>query len=246
MHALISLISKQNNNLSYADDDLSRIINNRITKLNNLRQIEKLDNFKKLNFECIIFPAMNNLSYLHPEILSFYENNYTENLNKKLFFLYIDNFFKDPRNFLTKFHQCFIGNFLMVEILTKKEINEINKILNNKSFDKDDKRIIERFHKISKNYYGLVIPLRILGFCIFLITLFSIIISIYSLLKNKKDIFALLSLLFFLMYYLVIHLHVNLISVQVRWFFTYYPILIFSNLKIIEIINTFISRKLKI
>ena len=48
------------------------------------------------------------------------------------------------------------------------------------------------------------------------------------------------------MYYLVIHLHVNLISVQVRWFFTYYPILIFSNLKIIEIINTFISRKLKI
>ena len=46
MHALTSLISKQNNNLSYADDDLSRIINNRITKLNNLRQIEKLDNFK--------------------------------------------------------------------------------------------------------------------------------------------------------------------------------------------------------
>ena len=52
----------------------------------NLKKFFVFDTYvKKLNFECIIFPAMNNLSYLHPKILNFYENNHQENLNKQLF-----------------------------------------------------------------------------------------------------------------------------------------------------------------
>ena len=86
---------------------------------------------------------MNNLSYQHPSIINFYENNYQKNLNEKLFILYLKFFFKD------------------------------------------------------------------LG-----------------------------------MYYLIINPHVNLISVQTRFFFTYYPLLIFSNLKIIELIDlSLIKRK---
>ena len=38
----------------------------------------------------------------------------------------------------------------MVELLTKKEIDDMKKIIANPNFDNDDKRIIERFHKISK------------------------------------------------------------------------------------------------
>jgi hypothetical protein len=243
MHALTSLISKQENFQNNNDDNLSELINNRITKLNNIREIKNLDKIKKLNFECIIFPAMNNLSYLHPKILNFYENNHQEDLNKQLFDLYLKNFFKNPSVFLIKFHQCFFANFLMAELLTKEEMDDMEKILRNSVFDNDDKRIIERFHKISKNHYNVIEPLRIINISILVITLISIIISIKSLVRNKKDKFALLSILFFCMYYLTIHLHVNLISVQVRWFFTYFPLLVFSNLKIIELINLFFIKK---
>ena len=243
MHALTSLISKQEKYLSNDDDTLHKLINNRITKIKEIRKIEKLDNAKKLNFECIIYPAMNNLSYLHPKIKNFYENNYQKNLNKKLFNLYIENFINDPSTFIIKFHQCFFGNFLMVELLTKKEIDDMKKIIANPNFDNDDKRIIERFHKISKNYYSIVEPIRILNICIIVVTILSLIISIKSIIQNKNDKFAILSILFFCMYYLVIQLHVNLISVQVRWYFTYIPLLIFSNLKIIELLNNFISNK---
>lgn len=243
MHALTSLISKQESYHDDNDSDLSKLINNRINKLNRIREIENLDKNKRLNFECIIFPAMNNLSYLHPKILDFYEKNNKKDLNKQLFFLYIKNFFKDPNIFLKKFHQCFYGNFLLAELLTKEEMASMEKILINPIFDDDDRRIIKRFHEISKNYYNIIEPLRIINISILVITLISIIISIKSLLKNNKDKFAILSILFFCMYYLVINLHVNLISVQVRWFFTYYPLLIFSNLKIIELINLFFLKK---
>jgi hypothetical protein len=243
MHALTSLISKQENFQSNNDDNLSKLINNRIIKLNNIREIKGLDKVKKLNFECIIFPAMNNLSYLHPKILNFYENNHQEDLNKQLFDLYLENFFKNPNIFLMKFHECFFANFLIAELLTKEEMGDMEKILRNPVFDNDDKRIIERFHKISKNYYNITEPLRIINIGILVITLISIIISVKSLVQNKKDKFALLSILFFCMYYLTIHLHVNLISVQVRWFYTYFPLLIFSNLKIIELVNLFFIKK---
>ena len=119
----------------------------------------------------------------------------------------------------------------------------MKKILKNPIFDNDDKRIVKRFHKISKNYYHVIEPLRIINICILIITLFSFLISIVSLVKNKNDKFAILSILFFSMYYLVIILHVNLISVQARWFFTYFPILIFSNLKVIELVNLFFTKK---
>ena len=243
MHALTSLISKQEN---YKDDnntDLSKLINNRIIKLNKIRDIKNLDKNNKLNFECVLFPAMNNLAYLHPEILNFYENNHQKDLNKQLFVLYTKNFFNNPNIFLMKFHQCFFANFLLAELLTKKEMSDMQKILRNPVFDNDDIRIIERFHKVSKNYYNVIEPIRIISFSVFIITLISIIISIKSITQNRKDKFALLSILFFCMYYLVINLHVNLISVQVRWFFTYYPLLIFSNLKIIELVNLFFIKK---
>lgn len=243
MHALTSLISKQHNYQNDKDDDLIKLINNRIFKLNNIREIKDLDKIKRLNFECVIFPALNNLSYLHPEILNFYKNNYQKNLNKQLFYLYIKNFLKTPGIFLFKFNECFLGNFLMVELLTEEEIVDINKILKNSIFDIDDKRIIKRFYEISKNYYSVAKPIRIINTIILVITFVSILISIKSLIKNKKDKFALLSILFFCMYYLIINLHVNLISVQVRWFFTYYPLLIFSNLKILELINLFLLKK---
>ena len=71
MHALTSLISKQESYHDDNDSDLSKLISNRINKLNRIRKIENLDKNKRLNFECIIFPAMNNLSYLHPKILNF-------------------------------------------------------------------------------------------------------------------------------------------------------------------------------
>jgi len=243
MHALTSLISKQENFQVDSDDYLSRLINDRVAKLNNIREIKNLDKIKRLNFECIIFPAMNNLSYLHPKIFNFYEKNYQKDLNKQLFFLYINNFFKNPHIFLLKFHECFIGNFLTVELLTKEEMSDMEKILKDPIFDPDDKRIIERFHKISNNYFAITQPLRIINIIILVITFISIIISIKSLAQKKNDKFALLSILFFCMYYLIINLHVNLISVQVRWFFTYYPLLIFSNLKILELINLFLLKK---
>ena len=173
MHALTSLISKQENYKIFNDSDLSKLINNRIIKLNKIREIENLNKNKKLNFECIIFPAMNNLSYLHPKILNFYTKNHKEDLNKQLFTLYLKNFFKNPVIFLTKFNQCFFANFLLVELLTKQEMNDMKKILKNPIFDNDDKRIVKRFHKISKNYYHVIEPLRIINICILIITLFS-------------------------------------------------------------------------
>ena len=122
-------------------------------------------------------------------------------------------------------------------------MTEMKKILINSIFDDDDRKIINRFHEISKNYYNLIIPIRTINVIILIITFISIIISVKSLVRNKNDKFALLSIIFFCMYYLVINLHVNLVSVQVRFFFTYYPLLLFSNLKIIELINLFFIKK---
>lgn len=243
MHALTSLISKQENFQNSNDDSLSKLINNRVTKLNNIREIEDLNKIKRLHFECVIFPAMNNLAYFHPKISSFYENNFQEDLNQKLFVLYINNFLKNSGTFLIKFNQCFFANFLLVELLTEEEIVDMKKILINQIFDIDDKKIIKRFHEKSKNYYTLIKPIRIINIVILTITFISIIISVKSLLHNKNDKFAILSIIFFCMYYLVINLHVNLVSVQVRFFFTYYPLLLFSNLKIVELINLFFIKK---
>tara|TARA_B100001093_G_C26833133_1_gene1017081 strand:+ start:171 stop:1643 length:1473 start_codon:yes stop_codon:yes gene_type:complete len=243
MHAISSLISKQENYLGDNDDSLSRYIDNRISKLNNIRGIENLDGIKKLNFECVIFPIMNNLSYMHPSIINFYENNYKKDLNKKSFVLYVKNILKSPNSFLIKFNQCFFANFLIVEILTKEEFVEMKKISRNLIFDYDDKKIIDKFHKISTSYFSVIKPIRIMNITIFVITIISVIISFKSLLQNKKDKFAILSILFFCMYYLVMNLHANLISAQARWFFTYYPLLIFSNLKIIELIDLFFTKK---
>jgi hypothetical protein len=243
MHALTSFISKQESFKNDSTNDLSNLIKNRITKLNKIREIKGLDKNKKLNFECIIFPAMNNLSYLHPEILNFYKSNYQDDLNRKLFILYVKNFFKDPNIFLKKFHLCFMGHFLYVELLNEEEMGDMKEILRDPIFDKDDVRIIESFHKISKNYYKIINSLRIINMIILVFTIISIIISIKSLIQNKNDKFALLSILFFCMYYLTINLHVNLISVQARWFFTYFPLLIVSNLKILELINLFFTKK---
>ena len=122
-------------------------------------------------------------------------------------------------------------------------MGDMEKILKDPIFDLDDKRIIERFHKISANYFAITQPLKIINITILVITFISIIISIKSLAQNKNDKFAILSILFFFMYYLLINLHVNLTSVQVRFFFTYYPLLIFSNLKIIELVNSFFIKK---
>ena len=77
-------------------------------------------------------------------------------------------------------------------------MSDMEIILENPIFDTDDKRIVERFHKISKNYYNIIEPLRVINISILVITLISIIISIKSLLKNKKDKFAILSIIFFL------------------------------------------------
>ena len=132
---------------------------------------------------------------------------------------------------------------MIVEILTKEEFVEMKKISRNLIFDYDDKKIIDKFHKISTSYFSVIKPIRIMNITIFVITIISVIISFKSLLQNKKDKFAILSILFFCMYYLVMNLHANLINAQARWFFTYYPLLIFSNLKIIELIDLFFTKK---
>ena len=84
----------------------------------------------------------------------------------------------------------------MVELLTKEEMDDMEKILRNPVFDNDDKRIIERFHKISKNYYNIIEPLRIMSFSVLIITLISIIISIKSLLRNKNEYFLIIYIIF--------------------------------------------------
>lgn len=243
IQAIGSLISKQKNNYDYGNNDnLSNLINERIIKLNNIREIKKLNLIQNLHFECVIYPAMNHLIFDDPQILQFFKNNYLENLDEKLFRLYIKNFFDNPSDFIYKIHQCFFGNFLMVGILSEKEFDDVKKISINPIFNDNDKLIIASLEKNAKNYGNLIKPIRVISISIFIITIISIITSIKSLVSNRNDKFAILSIIFFCMYYLVINLHVNLILVQTRWFFTYFPLLIFSNLKIIELINLFIIK----
>ena len=113
-------------------------------------------------------------------------------------------------------------------------------------FNDNDKAIINSLERNVKSYGRFIKPIRVISLFIFFITILSFIISIISILKNKNDKFAILSILFFCMYYLVINLHVNLNLVQTRWFFTYSPLLIFSNLKIIELINLFLIKYKKL
>ena len=126
------------------------------------------------------------------------------------------------------------------------EFDEIKRVSANPIFTDNDKKIINSLERTVKSYGRFIKPIRGISFFIFSITILSFIISIISILKNKNDKFAILSILFFCMYYLVINLHVNLILVQTRWFFTYSPLLIFSNLKIIELINLFLNKYKKL
>tara|TARA_X000000950_G_C13810076_1_gene617225 strand:- start:231 stop:1310 length:1080 start_codon:yes stop_codon:yes gene_type:complete len=243
IQALGSLISKQKIISKYnKDDNLLQFIDNRIVKLNNIREIKKLDIIQNLHLECVIYPAMNNPIYDDPDVLDFFKKNYSKNLDKKLFVLYVKNLFKNPNHFLLKFNQCFFANFLMVSVLSENEFKDIKQISMNPIFTNNDKSIISSLERNVKNYSNVIGPVRAISVSIFVITIVSIIISIRSLITNKNDKFALLSILFFCMYYLVINLHVNLILVQTRWFFTYSPLLIFSNLKIIELLNLFFTK----
>ncbi len=240
IHALSSLISKKtkitNNN------DLSLFINNRISKLNKIHQIKKFNLVQKLHFECVIYPAMNIVIYNDPEIIDFLNQNYTEKLNKKLFIIYIKSLINNPTSYFFKFNKCFFANFLMSSILSKKEFEEIKRISIDPIFTDNDKEILNSLERNVKSYGNFIKPIRVINLFILLITILSVIISIISLLKNKNDKLAILSILFFCMYYLIINLHVNLNLVQTRWFFTYSPLLIFSNLKIIELINLFLIK----
>ena len=185
---------------------------------------------------------MNNPIYKDPDVLDFFKKNYSKNLDKKLFVLYLKNLIKNPNHFLLKFNQCFLGNFLMVSILSEREFKDIKQISMNSIFNNNDKSIISSLERNVKDYSNVIGPVRAISVSIFLITIISIIISIHSLITNKNDKFAILSILFFCMYYLVINLHVNLILVQTRWFFTYSPLLVFSNLKILELLNLFFAK----
>jgi len=240
MAAMSSLISKQKKELNY--DPTSQFVNSRIQKMNNIRQIEKLDLIPNLYFECMIFPAMNHVIYNDPQILNFFKNNDSRNLNKEMLNLYVKNFFKRPGDFLLIFQKCFFANSLMINILTKKEINNVEKIMIHPIFDDNDKSIIKSFLKNSKKYSFTVKPVRITTISLLVVTFISLIISIKSLASNKNDKIAILSIMFFLMYCLIIVLHANLIYVQTRWFFTYYPLLMFSNLKLIELVSLFFKK----
>ncbi len=240
MQAISSLIAKQKKELN--DDSTSQFINNRIKKMNNIRQIEKLDIIPNLYFECIIFPAMNHVIFGNQKILNFFKNNDSDNLNKEIFNLYVKNFFKRPGDFLLIFQKCFFANSLVINILTKKEISNIEKTLINPIFDDNDKSIIKSFLKNSKNYSFTVKPIRIITISLLVTTLISLLISIKFLASNKNDKIAILSIIFFLMYYLIIILHSNLLYIQTRWFFTYYPLLMFSNLKLIELVSLFFKK----
>lgn len=243
MNAISSLITKQKNTNNYSDnDDLSHFINERIVKLNNIREIKKLNLIQNLHFECVLYPAMNILIYNDPQILHFFKNNYLKNLDGKLFRLHIKNFFDNPSDFIFKIHQCFLGNFLMVGILSEKEFDEVKKISTNPIFNDNDRLIITSLERNVKNYGNIIKPIRAISIIIFIITIISIVISIKSLISNRNDKFAILSILFFCMYYLSINLHVNLNLIQTRWFFIYLPLLIFSNLKIIELLNLFLIK----
>ena len=243
IQALGSLISKQKMTLKYnKEDNLSQFIDNRFIKLNNIREIKKLDTIQNLHLECVIYPAMNNPIYKDPDVLDFFKKNYSKNLDKKLFVLYLKNLIKNPNHFLLKFNQCFLGNFLMVSILSEREFKDIKQISMNSIFNNNDKSIISSLERNVKDYSNVIGQVRAISVSIFLITIISIIISIHSLITNKNDKFAILSILFFCMYYLVINLHVNLILVQTRWFFTYSPLLVFSNLKILELLNLFFAK----
>ena len=242
MHALSSLIAKQKN--THFEDEISQLINIQITKLNEVRKIGNLNLTSKLHFECVIFPAMNNPIYKEKLILNFFQINKKLNLNKKLFNLYVKNFLKNPATFLWSFQQCFFANSMLAEILTQKETDDINKILLNPIFNDNDKRIILLFQDDTKNYKNVITKFRFFNLCLLSISIISFILSIKSIISKKNDKFAILSILFFLMYYLVVNLHVNLVHAQARWFFTYFPLLIFSNLKIIEYINLILFNKI--
>ena len=245
IQAIGSLISKQEK-IFDNDDDLSIFINNRISKLNDMRKVKRLDLIQNLHFECVIYPAMNNIIYKDPEILNFFKQNYSVNLDRKLFVIYVKSFINNPSSFLFKFNQCFFANFLLSSILSIDEFDDIKKVSADPIFNNNDKEIINSLERNAKSYGRFIKPIRAISLFIFFTTILSVTISIISLLKNKNDKFALLSILFFCMYYLVINLHVNLILVQTRWFFTYSPLLIFSNLKIIELINLFLIKYKKL
>ena len=156
--------------------------------------------------------------------------------------MYVKNFFKRPGDFLLIFQKCFFANSLVINILTKKEISNIEKTLINPIFNDNDKSIIKSFLKNSKNYSFTVKPIRIITISLLVTTLISLLISIKFLASNKNDKIAILSIIFFLMYYLIIILHSNLLYIQTRWFFTYYPLLMFSNLKLIELVSLFFKK----
>ena len=203
---------------------------------------KKFDLIPNLYFECIIFPAINIVLNNDPQIKNFFKSDYSKDLNKKILILYVKNFIKRPSDFLLISQQCFFANSLIINILTKKEINEVEKILSNPFINFNDKIVVNSFLENSKNYSSVAKQTRFIAIFLFITTLISLIISIKSILSNKNDKFAILSIIFFIMYYLIVILHTNLLYIQTRWFFTYYPLLIFSNLKSIELASLFIKK----
>lgn len=240
IHAISSLISKQKKELN--NDPVSKFINSRVEKLNYIRQTENFELIPNLYIECIIFPAINIVLNNDPQIKNFFKSDYSKDLNKKILILYVKNFIKRPSDFLLISQQCFFANSLIINILTKKEINEVEKILSNPFINFNDKIVVNSFLENSKNYSSVAKQTRFIAIFLFITTLISLIISIKSILSNKNDKFAILSIIFFIMYYLIVILHTNLLYIQTRWFFTYYPLLIFSNLKSIELASLFIKK----
>ena len=244
IHVVSSLPVILKNKKLIVENELENLIVDRSKKIQEIRKIVSNDQKNLIYFECVIFPAINNLIYDDPEIIKFFNTNKYNDINYELISVYFKSFLSNPIHFIKRYHKCFYANFIMAEFLTEEEYNNISKIVETENLEPHDKFIIKSFIKNSKNYFNIINYFRVIGIIILVTTLFSLTNSIYDfIIKKNKNYTSLLSIIFFLLFYLIINIHVNLVHVQSRWLFTYLPLLILSNLKILEYFSILMKKK---
>ena len=134
----------------------------------------------------------------------------------------------------------------MAEFLSKQNYEKNLDYIKGNIFEKNEKEIVNSFNKNSKKYYEIITYLKIQNSILLIAMIYSFsasLVNVYKSKKNYKYKIAKINIVFFLIYVLVIFLHVNIVHVQSRWFFTYFPISILSCLYLIKQTTLYIERR---
>ena len=243
IHVLSAAISHSNLILQ-EKGKINELIDKKIIRKKIIKDEISKDYNNQLFFQCIIFPALNNYIYTDVDISEIFKNDINSYSISEIPRNYIKRFFKEPLNFFVHYSECLYANFLFIEFQNEDIFIKNLPLLTNQNLTRHEREIIKSFLINSPSKFKIISFVRLVGIFILISFLVSFFISFKGfMLDKKKTDLDKCNIIYFFIYLFLIFIHVNLVHVQTRWFFSYFPIVMISiSILANKIINSYLRR----